>query len=832
MSEQQPGPASAQSLAQAQAEVANGNTVAAGSLVRQAVGRADTSPAQLAQAARIAADLGMEEAFGWYMRAGRLLLDSGDTDQARKAFEAAKAIDEKNYEPIFELGRVEIAAGNKAAGLGRFAEVLRKSAYTFVPALFEAGCVYEADDQIDQAILTFKRIVERDKNHAEALAHLGRLYRIKQMAPEATAYLLQSAEAARKVMDYALALQCARDILEFDPGNARARGLESEMERIAPEPRERPKPAPKAEPKPVPPPPPPPVEQVAAAVMSPDYKLIEQQSKATLELAQVTAAIAESYKQRLAIEEQIKAAQTTLESVAALKTGADQELTAIKAQLDNVAKARAAEEATLAALSTKLEQARTGLVSIEALHENVKQADEQRAGIVKSMEQLQTDAGGVRTRADKAKTDATAVEKALLEVAASFGALKKEAEAAKALLDEAKTRAERAKADAIAAEATVAKSRETFERAKTQVESAERRIIEAAAHAHAVAGDATTALAGIADVEATITTTMAAQKGIQDAVGQLRALAVALTERRKQTEATLAQIQGLGESQAGGLSDADIAKLEAGLAAAIERASAPAAAPAQPAAPPAAAPAAAVKPNGSAPAPDFAAKQAKADAEKAEAQKVETAKVEAAKVQAQKADHAKAEAVKADAAKADAAKAASAKADAVKADAIKAEAAKAEAAKAEAAKAAEKPAAPKADDNSPGGIYARGIAQLESGKPQEALKTLEQLQSNSEFAVLVETAIGRCYAQMGNHDEALSRYAKALEVSGHPEEQYHDALYHMAAAHESRDDSESHELATWALEEIFAANPKYRDVPARLDSLKAKAAKAAAGGAA
>jgi len=39
MSEQQPGPASAQSLAQAQAEVANGNTAAAGSLVRQAVGR-------------------------------------------------------------------------------------------------------------------------------------------------------------------------------------------------------------------------------------------------------------------------------------------------------------------------------------------------------------------------------------------------------------------------------------------------------------------------------------------------------------------------------------------------------------------------------------------------------------------------------------------------------------------------------------------------------------------------------------------------------------------------------------------------------------------------
>ena len=354
--------------------------------MRQAFGRSDTSPAQLAEGARIAAGLGMEEAFGWFMRAGRLQLDAGDVDASRAEFEAARALDEKNYEPIFEIGRAEIAAGNKAAGLGRFAEVLRKSNYTFVPALFEAGCVYEADEQVDQAILTFKRIVERDKSHAQALAHLGRLYRVKQMAAEATSYLLQSAEAARKVMEYELALQCARDILEFDPGNARERGLESEMEKIAPTPRDRT--GPKPPPRPAPPPPLPPIQQVTAAVMPPDYKLIEQQSKATLELAQVTAAIAETYKQRLAIEEQIKAAQSTLASVSEVKAGADKELASIKAQLDNVAKARAAEEATLDALSAKLEQSRQGLVEIEALHETVKKADEQRAGIVKSIEQL------------------------------------------------------------------------------------------------------------------------------------------------------------------------------------------------------------------------------------------------------------------------------------------------------------------------------------------------------------------------------------------------------------------------------------------------------------
>ncbi|MBV8221803.1 MAG: hypothetical protein JO293_00405 [Candidatus Eremiobacteraeota bacterium] len=810
MSEQQPGQASAQSLEQAKAELAKGNSAQAGTFVRQAVGRADTTPAQLAAAAQVAAELGMDEAFGWYLRAGRLMLDGGSIDDARSAFEAARVIDEKNYETIFELGRVEIASGNKAGGLGKFAEVLRKSHYTFVPALFEAGCVYEDDDQIDQAILTFKRIVERDKSHAQALAHLGRLYRIKQMAPEATAYLLQSAEAARKTMDYALALQCARDILEFDPANARAAGLESEMEKIAPQPRDRKKLEPAPQPKPAPPPPPSSVQQAAAQVVPPDYKMIEQQSKATLELAQVTAAVAEAYKQRMAIEEQIKAAQATLESVAGAKAGADQELGAIKAQLDNVAKARAAEEATLAALTAKLEQARTSLVSIEALHGNVKQADDQRLAIVKSFEGIQAELTGTRTRAEKAKADAGAVEKALLEVTGSFAALKKDAEGAKAALDAAKAHADKAKADAAAADAAVSKAREAFDAAKSQVETSEKKMIESAARAHAVAGDATTALSGIGDAEALIAATLAGQRGIEDAIGQLRALALALTERRKQTEATLAQIQGLGEPQTGGLSDADIAKLEAGLAAAIEKAATPAqpaapaaAPPAAAAAPPPPAAAGAVKPNGA----------ASADAVKA---KGEPAKAEPVKAEPAKPEPVKAEAVKAHA-KADAPKEAE-------------KPARPEPVKAEPAKAAEKPVGPKADDNTPAGMYARGVALLEGGKPQEAIKTLDPLQSNAEFAVLVQTALGRCYAQTGNYDEALARYSKALDVPGHPEEQYHEALYYMAAAHEARDDAESRELAVWALEEVLAANPKYRDVAARLDALKTKTGKAAASG--
>jgi hypothetical protein len=817
MSETQPGQVATQALEQAKAEINGGNNAAAVTFIRQAVGRADTSPDQLAEAGRIAATLGMEEAFTWLMRAGRLQLDGGHIDAARATLLAARQLDEKNYEPVFELGRVEIAAGNKAEGLGRFAEVLRKSNYTFVPALFEAGRVYEDEGSTDQAILTFRRIVERDKSHAQALAHLGRLHRSKQMAPEATTYLLTAAEAARKVMDYALALQCARDILAFDPANARASGLESEMLRVLPEHRERPQPAQKDAPKTAPPPPPPPVQQVAATIVPPDFKLIEQQSKATLELAQVTAAVAEAYKSRLAIEEQMKQAQAALESVAAAKTGADQELTAIKQQLDNVTRARAAEEATLAALSAKLEHTRTGLTALETLHESVKQADAQRLGVVKAIDQLLSDAGSAKDRAEKAKAGADAIAKQLAELTASSAGVRKEADAAKAALDASKAQVDaakaqvdaskaavdaakalvdEAKADAATAEKSVEAASSKFDAAKAQYEVAVKNIAQAATRAHALGSDASAALSSLGDAQREIDGALAAQKSVEDAIAKLRQLAAALTERRKQTETALTQIQGMGEPQTAGLGDSDIAKLEAGLAAAIEKAAAtrqapppptpatpaPAAAP-PPAAPPLAAPtpaanaAAAVKPNGTAPSPPVTEERRSSEDRRGK----EAHPVESGKDRRQTQGRRQGE--------------------------------------------REKPA----DDKSPQGVFARASALLEANKPQDALKLFESLQANPEFAVTGQTAIGRCLARVGKIDDALQHYSKALETPGYPEEQYHEALYCMADAHESRDDAESRELALWALEEIAAGNAGYRDVAARIESLKAQAGKAPTG---
>ena len=68
MGETQPGQVAAQALEQARAEISGGNNAAAVQHIRQAVGRADTAPNQLAEAGRLAAGLGMEEAFTWLAR--------------------------------------------------------------------------------------------------------------------------------------------------------------------------------------------------------------------------------------------------------------------------------------------------------------------------------------------------------------------------------------------------------------------------------------------------------------------------------------------------------------------------------------------------------------------------------------------------------------------------------------------------------------------------------------------------------------------------------------------------------------------------------------------
>ncbi len=741
-----PDQAAAEALAQAQTEEQKGNASGAVPLLRQVAGRPETAPSQVFDAAKLAMRLGLEqEAFAWFLKAGRRGLDEGDVDLARESFEAAGMVDEKSYEPLFELGRTEIAAGNKAEGLERFADVLRKSNYTFAPALFEAGRVYEGDGQIDQAILTFKRIVERDKAHVGALTHLGALHAAKHMATESIAYYLQGADAAKKIMDYAAAYRCAQDVLAIDPGNAKARQLSLEMERADPEASRQPAAQPPniaapahgaapVAPREVS------AESLEGSMLPPDFAAIEHQSKATAELAQVTAAVAQAYKKRVGIEEQLKTAQDALEAASAERKGAEDELAGLKQQLEIVTKARAAEENALTALVGKLARTRSGLETLTTLLDSVEESHKQAALVAQSIAQLQADAEGVRQRADKAAADASGFEKSMADAAARYIAARTETESASKELQETRVRLDQAMSEANLTATALKDAQTRAEEARAQVDSADHQIREALEQSKSVSADAAVITGSVSEIESTLAATLGLQKNVDAMCEQLLQLASALLDRRQKTEEALAQMEGLREARSGSGAGSDIEKLEAGLAAAIAEAS-------KAQKQPKAAPAQAAYPNGM--------------------------------PETKPADKAH---------------------------------------KGSPAAAAPAPA----EDTSPQGRYQSGLALLEAGKPNEALKCFESVENEKEFAVLAQVGIGRCLQRQGKIDEAVQRYSKALEASGYPDAQYHEALYNMGAAYESRGDAESLELALWALEEITTTAPDFKDVTARVAAVRAK----------
>lgn len=742
-----PDQAASQAIAQARNEVQKGNAAGAVPLLRQVAGRHEAAPSQVYEAAKMAVNLGLEqESFAWFLKAGRRGLEEGDVDLARESFEAAGMVDEKSYEPLFELGRVEIAAGNKAEGLERFADVLRKSNYTFAPALFEAGRVYEGDGQIDQAILTFKRIVERDKTHVGALTHLGALYAAKHMATEAIAYYMQGADAAKKIMEYAAAYRCAQEVLSIDPGNAKARQMALEMERADPEASRQPAPHPLT----VGTPPaamagtaPAPEAGAAGAVdgtmLPPDFAVIEQQSKATAELAQVTSAVAQAYKKRATIEDQLKTAQEALEAASAERKRAEDDLASLKQQVEIVTKARAAEENALTALVGKLARTRSGLESLTILLESVEEAQTQAGAVGQTIGQLQADAEAVRQRADKAKADAATVEKDLADAASRFTGIRTETEAAEKVLQEMQARFDQTMSEANLAAAALKEAKTRADAARGQVDASERQVKEAIEQGKSIAADALVVAGTVAEIESSLASALALQKNVDAMCAHLRQLAAALVDRRQKTEDALAQMEGLLGARAGAAPDSDIAKLEAGLAAAIAEASKTQKQPKEQ-------PAQSAHPNG--------VPEAK-PAEKA-------AKPEAP------------------------------------------------------------PAVRPADEKTPQGRYNRALAQLGANKADDALKLFESVENEKEFAVLAQVGIGRCLQKMGKIDDAVQRYSKALEASGYPEAQYHEALYNMGGAYESRGDAESLELALWALEEIATTAPSYRDVTARVAAVRAK----------
>ncbi|HET9342079.1 MAG TPA: tetratricopeptide repeat protein [Candidatus Eremiobacteraceae bacterium] len=212
-------------IAAARASAQSGDLETASASARRAAALPDCSAEDRVEAAGIIATAGDKpKAVELLLDAGsRFLYDSGDMPKARAAFAQAHALDPANLDVIFQMGQADVVEGRTQDALAKFIDVLRKSNLKHIPALFEAGCIYQANGQYDQAILAFKKVLDREKTHVQAVVHMGQLHQTKGMVPEALGYYLQAAEMARDVEQLGTAQQLCHMVLALDGANQKAR---------------------------------------------------------------------------------------------------------------------------------------------------------------------------------------------------------------------------------------------------------------------------------------------------------------------------------------------------------------------------------------------------------------------------------------------------------------------------------------------------------------------------------------------------------------------------------------------------------------------------------
>lgn len=361
-------------LAQARQHLIRNNAAAALTVLKEIAALPDCPADVRVEAAKMLATAGANaEAAQCYLNAGlALLYDQGDMARARQAFASAHNLDPQNLDVIFHLGQADVVEGRTQDGLAKFIDVLRKSNLKHTPALFEAGCIYQANGQYDQAILAFKKVLDREKEHIQAIVHMGQLHQIKGMIPEAIGYYMQAAQITREAQQFGTTRQIVNMVLSLDANNARARSIladldekpedeEGEGKEQAPQPAAA-APPPEVAPKPATPPTPiraqTPKPPAPAPVASPPVadtalaEVREQQSAAQAELR--------------AIQEQVVAARRELEAAAEQHQQLEQEKRARiddlektrLAQLEADAKARRQSESELRELRAQMDQAR------------------------------------------------------------------------------------------------------------------------------------------------------------------------------------------------------------------------------------------------------------------------------------------------------------------------------------------------------------------------------------------------------------------------------------------------------------------------------------------
>lgn len=219
-------------LAQARQHLIRNNAPAALAILKDIASLGDCPAEIRLEAAKMLGTAGANaEAALCYLNAGLgLLYDHGDMVKARQAFASAHNLDPQNLDVIFHLGQADVVEGRTQDGLAKFIDVLRKSNLKHTPALFEAGCIYQANGQYDQAILAFKKVLDREKNHIQAIVHMGQLHQIKGMIPEAIGYYMQAAQITREAQQLGTTRQIVNMVLAIDGNNARARSVLADLD--------------------------------------------------------------------------------------------------------------------------------------------------------------------------------------------------------------------------------------------------------------------------------------------------------------------------------------------------------------------------------------------------------------------------------------------------------------------------------------------------------------------------------------------------------------------------------------------------------------------------
>jgi tetratricopeptide (TPR) repeat protein len=744
--------------------------------LRESATDAGTDPADRRAAAELLAEAGaVADAVPALLLAGRDLMDAGDIEDARACFVRAFALDPKNYDALFEVGRADLAEGHREDALAKFVEVLRKTNLRHLPALFETGCLYEGLGKFDEAVLAFKRIVERDKTHMEGLEHLGRVHQAKNLKPDAVHYYNLAADAAFTADRFSDARRCANAALALDADNAKAKAMQAAVKNLggeeaakpapkaqektappapaiakaaaappqaapaataarpapapqaAPAPAPRPAaapapvaaqaPAPQAAPAPVPQPAPAPQAAPAPqpapslaphAVPNPltaEVFLLEQQSEAMSRLAQAQSEVAQTYKKRLAMEEEITAAKAALEALEADRASVESSLRELENRVAAATKAKAAEDAALAQLSPNIQKVREELATLSSLPADIESIKAKCGAVSGQIAKANEVLAASQARADKVVAEAGAVETTVKELQSKFAAARQGADA---------------------------------------VENQLIGLLEQTRGAHAAAKGA---VGQVGDMKAAITALEALSAQLDTARVQLEAESKRIEAKQADTAAALQRVEAIRAARS---------------AETAHGASAPAATNSNAPTSIHAANAAAKKTNGAARGP--AATEASALI--AEGDSLRSAR--------------------------------------------------------NAAGASDKyKAAIALDSANAGARYRLGLALSDLGKSEEALTMLRPLGADKEYGVLAQTAVAEALRARGELDGAEAQLSKALEATGYPEEHYRHALYSLAGLHESKGDPDSLGLALWSYEEIFAGDPSYADVAKRIEKIKA-----------